>query len=182
MFVPIEAESIIAGLTDQLLDRRAMWAPGKSRYDADALHRIRDVIVQPGLLFDLRIRVEHPKRVVSSAQLMIALCGNTKVWIAKGTGEERWRHLNDIDAHVWENTSSHDSCWKTDGLRDIVQTYFDLCEELNLACGTDMAPADMSVSAHFSSFGRPIFRNVDITYRKCSVTYKYELLKIEESS
>ena len=45
----------------------------------------------------------------------------------------------------WQNTSNHDSCWRSDGVRSpIVKAYFDLCSEV----APKKAPVELVNTAH----------------------------------
>lgn len=55
--------------------------------------------------------------------------GNTSVWFAYCESLSRW---DDIPIERWENTSNHDSCWRTDGVNQpLAKLYFDWARELN---------------------------------------------------
>lgn len=49
------------------------------------------------------------------------------------------------DDAAWTNTSNHDSCWRSDGVRSpIVKAYFDLCSEV----APKKAPVEVCATAH----------------------------------
>jgi len=37
--------------------------------------------------------------------------------------------IEEQDFETWENMSNHDSCWRSDGLKKVSETYFALCKE-----------------------------------------------------
>lgn len=58
----------------------------------------------------------------------------------------------------WDNTSNHDSCWRSDGLdTPLSRIYFRMADEINAkleATGHEgQAPVRMSQSCHFNMFG-----------------------------
>jgi hypothetical protein len=49
------------------------------------------------------------------------------------------------DDAAWQNTSSHDSCWSSDGVRlPITRAYFDLCDKV----APNKAPIELTATAH----------------------------------
>lgn len=98
------------------------------------------------------------------------------------------------DADLFHNTSNHDSCWRTDGLSVIVDTYFKAVEHCwgNVAIPPDqkLSPREADVNASLMPLGfkkpvslvyatrRPL--TVDETVGKVATGYFDKLLEIEE--
>ena len=86
---------------------------------------------------------------------------------------------------VWENTSNHDSCWRSDGLdTPLSRIYFRMADEINAkreAAGYEtMAPVQMSQSCHFHMFG-DTWRLVDVKLsREDQKTYRHTIEILSE--
>ena len=69
--------------------------------------------------------------------------GNVSVWFAATNSP-----FLDTDPSKYKNTSNHDSCWSSDGLRDISRIYFEQCEKVQ-----DHLPENLKVApAYVSDF------------------------------
>lgn len=56
-----------------------------------------------------------------------------------------FREFRIIDVErVWKQTSDHDSCWRSDGMRDVTDVYFKLCDPICKA--KKCAPKDVNTS------------------------------------
>jgi hypothetical protein len=84
------------------------------------------IITEQGVAFEVEFRMDDfdtEKFTVRSFFVMV--CGGTRVFIAP-----RWNSEDDsnktapfypsfVQEELWENTSNHDSCWRSDGFRFI---------------------------------------------------------------
>lgn len=67
----------------------------------------------------------------------------------------------------WRHTSSHDSEWKTDGLRDIDSLYFKMARETIDEVGDDkLAPKDLSMTVWFRGWTQKWYEIVDVEVSK----------------
>lgn len=87
---------------------------------------------QPGILFTLDMRVsshENGDSFNAAADIGVLIVNPHSVFVA----ERLNRPFCFVDAPLdqWKNTSNHNSCWKSDGLLPLTETYFRLCEEIN---------------------------------------------------
>jgi len=77
--------------------------------------------------------------------LFIRPSNYTKVYFYEPE-DGRWLGLKEV---VWELQSDHDSCWRSDGFRNITEIYFDICKPI---CDrTGCAPKDVSTLIHLDS-------------------------------
>ena len=114
----------------------------------------------PGLLFSVRIRAQYLRKDSNGERdevdkyVHIILAGNTvHVWVAVSEEWDPWR----IPWSEWDNTSNHDSCWRSDGVHTpIAQVYFKVCDEVQAGIPEDkkVAPAQINVHAKLG-FLRP---------------------------
>ena len=98
--------------------------------------------------------------------------GNVSVWCAVNK-EFIIKH---ISYDEFKNTSNHDSCWSSDGIRDIFNTYIDMCKSVqkDLPEKEKIAPIDIKTF----NFIKDV-KFVNISYEKYN-DVKYKLTKIEE--
>lgn len=68
--------------------------------------------------------------------------GNTSVFFFADK-EKEFYGMPDPDR--FENTSNHNSCWRSDGFRTLHQLYFDMCEEI----APNKAPKDLDPTCSF---------------------------------
>ena len=68
----------------------------------------------------------------------------------ENSGVNTWFQLGDATGFIpddskWQNTSNHDSCWSSDGVRSpIVNVYFNMCGEV----APKKAPIELEATAH----------------------------------
>jgi len=80
--------------------------------------------------------------------LFIRPSNYTKVYFFEPE-DGRWFGVHDNREMVWELQSDHDSCWRSDGFRNITDIYFNICK---LICDrTGCAPKDVSTLIHMCS-------------------------------
>lgn len=77
------------------------------------------------------------------------------------------------DAELFENTSNHDSCWRSDGFRLLHQLYFDMCE----AVAPEKASVDLDSTGSWLLWTE--MKDVWVSYERNSAR-RYELITIEE--
>lgn len=157
----VKLDSLICWLVDKNLDRSfdkvirksASWGKGK--------------ITRPGIYLEFPIEVRNwtgkgdndseGEYITHRKQVFMVFAGNTSVWY-------QVKNLPLDGKLVWsefENSSNHDSCWQSDGLRFLSQEYFDMCKDLD----PDKAPIKMDSDIYWGLFN---------DMRKCFVTYEYE--------
>lgn len=75
------------------------------------------------------------------------------------------------DKGQWKNTSNHDSCWRTDGIRsEIIKVYFDFCKKV----APKTAPMELLATSQFDRVAM-----VNIEFKEDSSGFsRYKLLKM----
>ncbi len=74
---------------------------------------------------------EDEKIYEQRTRMFFVFSSNVSVWVATEPEDETFISWTQVPISLWENTSNHDSCWRTDGLRPISIVYFDLAEKIN---------------------------------------------------
>lgn len=144
LMLTIRADNTICTLRDQL-------CPARSNQPM----RVGDTnrFVYPGIVFALDLHLAHyenNKEAEVRQVAYIAMCGNTSVWWAIEPEGKRWMNYKSVKPEEWVNTSNHDSCWRTDGMKMLTDWYFKAAETINKKLDTNVAPAMMS---HHTSLG-----------------------------
>lgn len=127
---------------------------------------------------------DESKRSERHATVFLMFYGNTSVWFAAPEGDERWFSWREIPLDRWENTSNHDSCWRSDGLRCLTNLYFEMSSDID----ENIAPKDMNQFVRFAGFGRNVFNHVQVTQRRAprskgnSYWFESELVSIEDAT
>ncbi len=90
-----------------------------------------DTVTEPGLMTTLDLRLSlylNSKMYDASAIVHTLFTSNTSVFVAVTRDFERW---DDIEIENFLNTSNHDSCWRSDGMRNLRKLFFKMTTELN---------------------------------------------------
>ena len=83
---------------------------------------------------------------------------NTSVWYTFREGLHRW---DEIPFNEWKNTSNHDSCWISDGVRSVLtKLYFEWAKEIN----PDIAPRDISQFCILGIIGFNPWEEITVRY------------------
>ena len=116
-----------------------------------------------------------------SAKAVIIFCGNTSVFVHTDRHYEPADLLNPSD---FLNTSNHDSCWRTDGMRFMFDMSMVMVDEMNeervRAGFSKLAPREFD---QFCALGHTPWRFVTVTHAKLrpDEPYKRRLLKVERA-
>ena len=83
--------------------------------------------IEPGLVTTLDLRLSHfsltGDEFHANALVHTLFTGNTSVFVAISRSFEKW---DQIPVEQFHNMSNHDSCWRTDGMRELSSLYFAL--------------------------------------------------------
>jgi len=109
---------------------------------------------------------------------VVIFTSNTSVFVASPEDTFTWWK----NPEIFKNTSNHDSCWRSDGLRFLFDTYMKMADSINTELLDEgfeqVPPADMSQHNRFN-FGKMVER-VRIEKEKLDDSYHYKLTKIEK--
>jgi len=160
----MKTSNIIMQLVDQFLDRRT---PALFVDENNGIQR-------SAMVFQINAEISKYTEELdahSYRNIFLLFCGNTSVWIASQDpreDENRWHSVQCVPLDAWENTSNHDSCWRSDGLDSPLSCiYFDMCDEANeqLPEKDQCAPINMSQHNRFGTFGLGnVFEHVNVTH------------------
>lgn len=177
----LNASTFITNVTEKVLQRKdCTWNPDGS-------------VTEPGVLFHLEMRVstdyipDNEERGNAFANVWMILSGNTSVFFCTDwDGDKKLRGIVDLKFEDFENTSNHDSCWRTDGVNSpLDDLYFKMCDRINawrkIQVYKELAPIEMQANA---SFGIGTYSPwVDVMITKHSVdpidSYRQGLVKVE---
>lgn len=171
------SERIIINLVDQVLDYAR-------RYDIKNIDN-GSQLYNRGMLLQLALTVsdptlEHDKReeTMQKRWYHVAFCGNVSVFVSRYdhevSGEIKFRHFSQIPSNKWENTSNHDSCWKSDGLMWLSGAYFEMCEN----CNNNVAPIKLDTTCDIGFLS--MWRDVQMTVSRNSDDNWRTLLNIRD--
>ena len=134
----IDAERIICTIWEKLRPEiKSPWDGGQKPGDPE-----------PGLMTTLDLRMFHYENSCESEYKRSSLVhtlftSNTSVFVVESAHYKRWY---EIPVGDWKNTSNHDSCWRSDGMRHLTEICFRMADELNENLETDgfakLAPRD----------------------------------------
>lgn len=122
-----------------------------------------------GLLLEFNVTVSYQHRCDFQDRACLAL-----LFVDARNGG--YHVFSSIDNRDWTHRSSHNSCWRDDGLQDINALYFDLCENVidkvkysphaePAVEVSELAPVHLEQQVYFRSHSNP-FRIVDVEVTK----------------
>ena len=137
------------------------------------------------LCFDVGLRVYSPMEVSRRSLVHVLLyCpygGSVHTFVA----EKDFGPYGPVSKLDWENTSNHDSCWRTDGLNTpFDKIYFRMADEINEelenAGHLAQAPVRMTHRGYFNMVGES-WRLVDVKLgREDRETYRHTIEILSE--
>jgi len=175
----IKLSDVIQQLVDQFLDRQTI-----------VYMKNDGSIKRPGLVFQINANIFKyidDQEGHSYRNIFIVFCGGTNVFIASQnttTAENRWHGISSVPLDAWENTSNHDSCWRSDGLDSpLSNIYFEMCKEVNEHLPKDCKcpPIEMTSLNNFGTFGLgDVFQRVTVTHAADKDdSYRRKIVNIE---
>lgn len=115
-----------------------------------------------------------------NTQLMYIIVANHSVFLAT-TANGRFKTLEDYKPGDFKNTSNHDSCWRSDGLRDIhsyVMKGYDYCYD-HMPEEHKPAPIAANITTSPCILQKGLFKFVEVeTQRKSDYGNKITSIKI----
>ena len=127
-------------------------------------------VTKPGIIIPITITAIHPNSEEICTDAVFVFCGNVSVFFSDSVFEYGLLlPFREMKPYHWENTSNHDSCWKSDGLRNISEICFQLCSLLD----DSIPPKDIEVTASFS-YPVKVW-----TTLKPKEDYGFDLIKVE---
>lgn len=174
----MDLNMMIPKLVDSVLDRSKQLV-----YNDDHSTTHNGVIIAIDVTLSRPWGDDESLRSERHATVFLMFYGNTSVWVAAPEGDEQWISWRDVPLDRWENTSNHDSCWRSDGLRCLTDLYFAMCKDID----DTIAPIKMNQFVRFAGFGRNIFDYVHVTQIRAprnkgnSYWSENELVRIEEA-
>jgi hypothetical protein len=161
----IDASYVVCSIADTVLNRRE---PAKHNEDY--------TITQNGIFFKLDLTLSYyppddaPNDYRTADSLYIILCGNVHVWVAGCdlySDEGRWIRPEQVPLDKWNNTSNHDSCWRSDGVQRAISKIYskqsNRINELLVADGLEPV-APIKMSQHNSLGLGKAWTDVEITH------------------
>lgn len=179
----IDADRLVATLWEQF---RPEWPSeaGTERLVEAHMRRQDGRPLDHGLVVTLDLRMSHfslgGDEYHRSALVHTVLCGNTSVFTCTTRGFRKW---NEIPFEEWENTSNHDSCWRTDGLRHFHLLHCKFADEMNEEIrshgSNGLAPREFNTFVSLGTIaGRP-WTHVRVDHERTpGENYKRRLLSI----
>jgi hypothetical protein len=139
------------------------------------------------LCFDVGLRVYGPEYIEAGRRSLVHILlycpygGSVHTFVA----EKSFGPYGPVSKLEWENTSNHDSCWRSDGVDSpLSRIYFRMADEINKELKDSghepMAPVKMSQSCHFNMIGES-WRLVDVKLsRENRETYRHTIEILSE--
>lgn len=168
----IDADRIVATLWDTLRPGASLEA-GEGWGDSirERSSRTGFGIKEPGLVVTLDLRLSHYALSCDeyhrSVMAHVILCGNTSVFAAATSDHRRWWEL---EHSQWDNTSNHDSCWRTDGFRFLNTLFSNMTEqmgkEMQAHGHNPIAPKDYSQFCALGTIAGPPFERVLVDHQR----------------
>lgn len=141
-----DTKQIISSLVDQFLNRKEYRLNPKN-----------SSIVKEAMVFNLNLSVyDRKSQNQFRTNIKMLFAGNTSVFFTTNNNII----IEDIPYTDWNNTSNHDSCWRTDGFSFLDNLYFEMCHEIN----EDIAPIYLGSEISFG-YGN-LFEKIFVEIKK----------------
>ena len=140
----------------------------------------RDEASEVGLLVTLDLRLSHygsggaedEIEYHRSALVHTLFTANTSVFVHTSRDHKRWQDLIPED---WANTSNHDSCWRSDGLRGLHLLHCTLSDEMNEEITGNgysaLAPREFSQFCSLGTLAGKPWQYVDVAHERIPEEY-----------
>jgi hypothetical protein len=181
----INADNILYTLWDTLRpDISSGFMPGERVQTASGLYHP----IEPGLMTTLDLRLSHYAKTGdefhASALVHTLFTGNTSVFVAISRSFQKWDH---IPVEQYKNTSNHDSCWRSDGLRELSTLFFALTDEMNeqikSAKINGLKPCEFNQFCTLGSLGSKPWEFVTVEHERIPEEYhKRRVLSVQPST
>lgn len=156
--IDIRASTLICQLADHFLDQKT----------APVISEDFRNITTHGVIFTLNCSTSdytEEKNYHVNKQIYFLFTRRTSVFVAVAPEGVHYYSWEEIPLELWENTSNHDTCWRSDGTDSpLSKLYFNMCDEVNSMREQDglerKAPVELS---HFNNFSHRLVRHVDVT-------------------
>ena len=157
----IDADNLLTTLWDNLRPERPSYFGERARPQDGEV----------GLLVTLDLRMykfclsgEEYRR---SALVHTVFTANTSVFYHTSREHKRWQ---EVIPESWANTSNHDSCWRTDGLRGLhlLETTFgkEMNEEIKADRGSPLAPKEFSQFCTLGTLAGKPWQYVEVCHER----------------
>lgn len=126
----ISAESVVSNLVDLLSD---LPKPFKTITNyCDGL-RVEEYWHEAlGISLDCSLASYEDCEIYERrTRMFFVFSSSVSVWVSIKPPDENFNSFTQVPINYWENTSNHNSCWRTDGLRPISNLYFNFAEQIN---------------------------------------------------
>ncbi len=160
MSFAIETDNLLGTLWDNLRPDRP------SRFD----HPYRPQDGEVGLLVTLDLTMSHyagENEYHRSALVYTVFTANTSVFVHASRDFKRWQDLIPED---WANMSNHDSCWRTDGLRNLHLLQGTFAKEMNEEIvghgNSPLAPREFGQFCSLGGLAQKPWRYVDVAHER----------------
>lgn len=189
MTLEINADSFVCGLYDKLRSLLEVHALVEHTSTGELLHRHDALVVSVSANFahhgfeqDGNTQHEYGERHVRN-YCHFLLCGNVHVWVYTGDEPDPMQ----VPLDQWANTSNHDSCWRTDGVRSqLSELYFKSCYEVQEHLPERLQKAPVNVT-HYCTVGRFLgegpFAFAEIQFKQDDQNnFEYKLTQVKRSN
>lgn len=139
---------------------------------------IKKMLIPPGqtnpkalyIRADIGMRVYEPTDIRRRSFLHFVLYSPFGGSVHTFVAEQNFDGHEELNELAWENTSNHDTCWRTDGLRSpISKVYFRMADEINAVLVEQgyegVAPARMDSRASLA-WGSEVWKLINVRVKR----------------
>lgn len=172
----IELDSLLGTLWDNLRPDRQSFLGERSRPQDGEIGLVVTVDLR---MFNYASNGEEYRR---SALVHTVFTANTSVFVHTSLDHKRWQ---EIIPESWANTSNHDSCWRSDGLRGLhlLNNTFakEMNEEIVADGGSSLAPRDFSQFCTLGTIAGKPWQYVEVCHERIpEENHKRRILSIRK--
>jgi len=141
-------------------------------YNDDGTHEVNAMIVEVhSTVSDYSEEVDEERRVT----VYVMYAGLHSIFYALAyDADGNYRAFGQVPHTEWENTSNHDSCWRSDGLSFFPALFFDMAEKVN----PDKPPGQLHSYTNLGGNGSTVVKHVKVVLERQGDGYHKNVLRI----
>lgn len=141
-------------------------------YNDDGSHEVNAMIITVNTsVSDFSGEVDREQR----ASVYVMYAGLHSIFYALASDADgNYRTFENIPHTEWENTSNHDSCWRSDGLSFFPSLFFAMAKAVN----PDKAPGELHSYTSLGGMGKTVVKHTKVVLERQGDGYHKNVLRV----
>ncbi len=142
-------------------------------YNDDGSHEVNAMIITVhASVSDFSKEVDKEKQTT----VYVMYAGLHSIFCALASDADgNYRGFENIPHTEWENTSNHDSCWRSDGLSFFPKLFFDMAKEVN----PNKPPGELDSYTSLGGMGKSVVKHTKVVLERQRDGYHKNVLMVK---